>query len=212
LAATLPASINFGNPASFCWPLIRGLIAARDNNRYEESCVYTLPELIVIGVAALLIGAGAGIFLSRLFNTENRKSRELEKQLQDASAELKNYQQEVSEHYVKTARLVDNLTESYRDVHNHLAEGAATLLNTRSATPLMKTIPSREQIEAISEPVTEDKVLPPLDYAPKKSPGEKGMLDESFGLDKDNAREPETNPLQELYGVEGTSARAESRA
>ncbi len=174
--------------------------------------MYTFPELVVIGVAALLIGMGAGILFSRLFNTENRKSRELEKQLQEASAELKNYQQEVSDHYVKTARLVGNLTESYRNVHNHLAEGAATLLNTRGAAPLMKTIPSREQIEAISEPVREDKVLPPLDYAPKKSPGEKGMLDESFGLDKGPTRAPETNPLQELYGVEGASAEAGSKA
>ena len=162
--------------------------------------MYTFPELMVIGVAALLIGAGAGILLSRLFNKDSNKNRDLEKQLQDASTDLKNYQQEVSEHYVKTAKLVEDLTESYRSVHNHLAEGASTLLHTRGAAPLMKIIPSREQIEAISDPVTEDKVLQPLDYAPKKSPGEKGMLDESFGLDKKPA--PESDPMNELYGVD----------
>ena len=169
--------------------------------------MYTFPELVVIGVAALIIGAGAGVFLSRLFNKDNGKKRDLEKQLQDASTDLKNYQQEVSEHYVKTAKLVEDLTESYRSVHNHLAEGASTLLHTRGAAPLMKTIPSREQIEAISDPVTEDKVLPPLDYAPKKSPGEKGMLDESFGLDKKKTQE--SDPMNEFYNADSKDAELE---
>ena len=172
--------------------------------------MYTFPELVVIGVAALLIGAGAGILLSRLFSKDNSKNRDLEKQLQDASTDLKNYQQEVSEHYVKTAKLVEDLTESYRSVHNHLAEGASTLLHTRGATPLMKTIPSREQIEAISDPVADGKVLPPLDYAPKKSPGEKGMLDESFGLEQKPT--PEANPMGELYGVDNKDAELERQS
>lgn len=175
--------------------------------------MYTFPELIVIGVAALLIGTGAGVMLARLFNSDNRKRHDLEKQLQDVNTDMKHYQQEVSEHYVKTARLVDDLTESYRQVHNHLAEGAATLLHTRGAAPLMKTIPSREQIDAISEPVPENKVLPPLDYAPKKSPDEKGMLDESFGLDKEHAEAAEpADPMKEIYQAEGQTAEAESRA
>ncbi len=164
--------------------------------------MYNLPELIVIGVAALLIGTGIGVFFSRIFTPDKRKSRELEKELQEANASLKNYQQEVSEHYVKTAKLVEDLTDSYRNVHNHLAEGAATLLTTRGAAPLMKTIPSREQIEAISELPGKGKVLPPLDYAPKRSPGEKGMLDESFGLDKENKAKSPENPLQEFYATE----------
>lgn len=165
--------------------------------------MYTFPELIVIAAVALLVGAGIGLALARMFNSENQRNRELEKQLQAANRELKEYEQEVSEHYVKTAKLVDDLTESYREVHNHLAEGAATLLNTRGAAPLMKTIPSREQIDAISEPAGDGNVLPPLDYAPKKSPDEKGMLDESFGLDKD-PKEEETaeDPLKEFYQTE----------
>lgn len=165
--------------------------------------MYTFPELLVMAVAAALVGIGLGIGLARAFNQESQRSRELEKQLQEANKDLKLYQQEVSEHYVKTAKLVDDLTESYRDVHNHLAEGAATLLSTRGAAPLMKTIPSREQIDAISEPVGDGNVLPPLDYAPKKSPNEKGMLDESFGLDQEPKAESEAeDPMQEFYKAE----------
>ena len=173
--------------------------------------MYTFPELIVIAVAAVLVGAALGLALARMFNSENQRNRELEKQLQSANRELKEYQQEVSEHYVKTAKLVDDLTESYREVHNHLAEGAATLLSTRGAAPLMKTIPSREQIDAISEPAGDGNVLQPLDYAPKKSPDEKGMLDESFGLDKEPKRdESAEDPLQEFYKAEEQQAGKET--
>jgi hypothetical protein len=48
----------------------------------------------------------------------------------------------------------------------------------------MKTIPSREQIEAISKPVVPAVMAPPLDYAPKASARDKGVLDEGFGLER----------------------------
>ncbi len=173
--------------------------------------MYNLPELIVVGIVALLVGTGIGVFVTKMFAPDNRKRQELEKQLHTANASLKNYQQEVSEHYVKTAKLVEDLTDSYRNVHNHLAEGAATLLTTRGAAPLMKTIPSREQIEAISELPGKDKVLPPLDYAPKQSPGEKGMLDESFGLDSETeqAKGSPKDPMQEFYSAKSDTKQAD---
>jgi uncharacterized membrane-anchored protein YhcB (DUF1043 family) len=149
------------------------------------------------------------MFATKMFTPENRRRQELEKQLQSANASLKDYQQEVSEHYVKTAKLVEDLTDSYRNVHNHLAEGAATLLSTRGAAPLMKTIPSREQIEAISELPGKGKVLPPLDYAPKQSPDEKGMLDESFGLDTEQAKGSPKDPMQEFYTAKTDAGQAE---
>jgi hypothetical protein len=149
------------------------------------------------------------MLFAKTLNRDNRKSRDLEKQLQTANTKLKDYQQEVSEHYVKTAKLVEGLTESYREVHNHLAEGAATLLSTRGAKPLMKTIPSNEQIEAILELPGQGKVLQPLDYAPKRSPHEKGMLDESFGLDRDQITAQQTTPPPEFYNAEGENSEAD---
>lgn len=144
--------------------------------------MFNWPILIAVGASSLLVGVAVGALLSRLFTPETRNHRELEKRLTEAGATLKNYRQDVSDHYVKTANLVDELTESYRDLHNHLAEGASNLLDTRGVEPLMHSIPSRERIEAIADP-NNLQVLPPLDYAPKTSPGEKGVLDESFGLD-----------------------------
>lgn len=145
--------------------------------------MYTEADLLIAATATLLVGALAGALLAAFFAPDNRKSRDLERRLNDTTDDLKAYRQEVSEHYAQTAQLIDDLTESYRKVHNHLAEGAATLLDTRGGRPIMRNIPSQEQIEAVGDPDS-DEVLPPLDYAPKHSPYEKGMLDESFGLDK----------------------------
>lgn len=162
--------------------------------------MYSEADLILAASATLLIGALAGAFLAAFFAPENRKSRDLETRLNDTTDTLKAYRQEVSEHYAQTARLIDKLTESYRDVHNHLAEGASTLLDTRGTAPLIRNIPSQDQIEAIGEPgESESSVLPPLDYAPKQSPYEKGMLDESFGLDKGKASNSEEDEEESLH-------------
>ena len=142
-----------------------------------------LPGLIVIVGVALLMGMFIGVLTSKLLATRHHDNSDLEKQVAEAGANLRAYRQEVSDHYVKTSLLVSELTESYRELHNHLAEGASDLLDTRGVQPLMRSIPSREQLDAIPEPASQ-RVLPPLDYAPKTSPSEKGVLDESFGLDK----------------------------
>ena len=152
-----------------------------------------------MGVLALVAGFSLGLLTSYLRSSRRLENRDLERQLADASATLRQYRQEVSDHYVKTAGLVDALTDSYRELHNHLAEGAASLLDTRGVQPLMHNIPSRDKIEALADPGSY-RIQPPLDYAPKASPSDKGVLDERFGLDKpadDNNALP--NPLDEAF-------------
>jgi len=161
--------------------------------------VFNWPILIAVGASCLLVGVAVGALLSRLFTPETRNYRELERRLVETGASIKNYRQDVSDHYVKTANLVDELTESYRELHNHLAEGAGRLLDTRGVEPLMRSIPSRERIDAIAD-ATSAPILPPLDYAPKSSPTEKGVLDESFDLDSQrHASQRLIDPLQDFF-------------
>lgn len=141
-------------------------------------------ELLLVGLVALLVGALGGYVLSKLATGEHRRGKAMERELESAREHNRSYRREVSNHYVKTAQLVDELTESYRQLHNHLAHGSATLIEPRAGQPLMKTIPSREQIEAISKPLVPTVMAPPLDYAPKASARDKGVLDESFGLER----------------------------
>ena len=89
--------------------------------------------------------------------------------------------------------MLNNLAESYRDVHNHLAQGASNLCADQAGS-IMRPIPdtSLSQLTAGTEPAPEA-VQPPLDYAPKGSPYATGVLNEEFGIDKaprPNVNEP----------------------
>jgi uncharacterized protein len=81
-----------------------------------------LPSILLLIAVGIVIGAALTKILSK-----NSKSAELQLKLEEAEERYKSYQQEVAEHFQKTASLVNNLTESYREVHTHLATGAQTL-------------------------------------------------------------------------------------
>lgn len=149
--------------------------------------MFTLFQLVITGVLGAAFGALVGWLIGGLAGGNQRRNRRMEHNLRETQAQLNDYQHEVATHFARTAQLLDELTESYRHVHNHLAEGANTLVEQRSGKPLMKAIPSKEQLEAISEQPEPGEIRPPLDYAPRTSPEDKGVLDESFGLDKENA-------------------------
>ena len=145
-----------------------------------------LPELsaqmiAVICALVVILGFLPGYLLGRRNSTAGQKSREVERKLDQVIQEKKRYVDDVMEHFGETARLLNDLTESYREVHNHLAIGAGELC--RGEGPV-----SLEQLESNGDPAEIPPhlatVQPPLDYAPKSSPDEKGMLNEEFGLER----------------------------
>jgi len=81
-------------------------------------------EIIVIAAVALLIGILIGTILHRTLSPQASKSRAVETRLQETEQKLTDYQQEVTEHFADTAKLVNNLTQSYKEVHEHLATNA----------------------------------------------------------------------------------------
>ena len=156
--------------------------------------MYELNQLIGAGAIALLLGLGLGALLSKRFSVDGRKQRELERNMEKLVQQQKDYQHEVVTHFSDTAKLLNNLAESYRDVHNHLANGASLLCEDTSA-PLIRAIsdPALEQQASRDNSVVAS-VTPPLDYAPKTSADDKGVLNEEFGLDKvvrDGSESPE---------------------
>ena len=151
---------------------------------------------------AAIIGFGFGTLFGGLafnrFSNEQTKTRDLEKHLHEKQDEIKNYQQEVREHFVETAGLLRGLAENYRDVHNHLAQGAEMLSPDNSKGPLIKKLPEMEAIEVNDLP---DNLQAPLDYAPKTSPYEKSVLDESYALEKNKDEELETPKASETASM-----------
>ncbi|MFV8782257.1 YhcB family protein [Microbulbifer sp. SA54] len=140
--------------------------------------MHSTSVLILVGVLGLAAGALLAFLATR--NRQNAdRTQELELSLKEANTKLEDFQQQVNEHFDQTAQLVHNLTQSYREVHEYLANSAIRLSNQDIG---------RQMLEAGSGELSDShenlSVLPPRDWAPK-APGEKGTLSEEFGLEKD---------------------------
>ncbi len=140
-------------------------------------------SVILVGIVCFVLGAIAGGVLLKLYSSDRQRIEELEKLVQNKQDELKSYQLDVSQHFTEAANFLSQLSSSYREMHNHLASGAKKLCNSSPTQPLI--------IEPLADPNSPDSPLessstlsPPLDYAPKQTPFERGALDEGYGLEK----------------------------
>ena len=88
---------------------------------------------VVYIAVGLIIGGAAGFFLGRLDDFSKKEKQAMQDKLKQARQELVDYKHEVTEHFVATAGLVNNLTESYQAVHEHLAKGAQSLCDHQVA-------------------------------------------------------------------------------
>lgn len=150
-----------------------------------ESPELSLAVLFAIAAGLLVAGIVIGLLVGRRQSPASQKYREVERKLDQVLQDKKVYEDEVVEHFGETAKLLNNLTESYREVHNHLALGAANLCQGQGPVSLDRLQDSRDSAEI---PAQLADVQPPLDYAPKSSPDEKGMLNEEFGLERDKLK------------------------
>lgn len=148
----------------------------------EEIPVYSFSALFITGLLCLLAGGAIGAALLYVFRAQ-LLGRDLEQRLHEAESSLQAYQRDVAEHFTQTSQLVNNLTQAYREVHEHLANGALKL-----ATPAI----SRQIIDSANTNlsgdtkayINEQRIEPPRDWAPK-APGAKGILSEDYDLRED---------------------------
>ena len=154
-----------------------------------EAPVLSVELLVLGGLAIAVVSLLLGWALGRGTSAGGQKYREVERELDQVLQKQKAYEDDVVDHFSETARLLNHLTESYRDVHNHLAQGAGNLCQGKGPVSLEHLNSDADPAEIPANLAT---VQPPLDYAPKSSPDEKGMLNEEFGLDhKPRADVPE---------------------
>jgi hypothetical protein len=139
---------------------------------------------MLFGIAGGLLIAGIiiGLLIGRRQSPAGQKYRDVERKLDQVLQDKKVYEDEVVEHFGETAKLLNSLTESYRDVHNHLAQGAGNLCQGKGPVTLGRLEDGSEIPPQLAD------IQPPLDYAPKTSPDEKGMLNEEFGLDRNKPK------------------------
>ncbi len=153
--------------------------------------MFTLSTLIGVAVLMLVIGCVIGALMVRTLSPQEQKSRNLESKLQESEKKLTQYQQEVTEHFAQTAKLVNTLTQSYRDVHEHLSSDALKLANVDISRQLLKDASSdSDNLLNSDSDMAEEDFQPPRDWAPK-TPGSEGTLSENFGLRDDDYGHPE---------------------
>jgi len=140
----------------------------------------------VIAIAALIVGALLGFLFGRNGSNGSREVK-LAEELDRTQHELAKYRDEVNQHFSVTADLVNDLTNQYQKVHQHLASSAAVLCRDEKLVASLQKQAGIEQQPAATEAQTETAEAPealhmPLDYAPKRDENEPGTLSDRFGL------------------------------
>ncbi len=144
--------------------------------------------LWLTAIGCLAVGIAIGFVLAGRASADPSKVTELEQKLQDMQRSHSNYREEVSDHFSMTAELVQQMTDSYKDVYQHLATGAQELCSGEVANKMLPT--SSETAFGLTLTNDSDGELQaPKDYAPRQNPGRSGALSEDFGLEK--VKEPD---------------------
>ncbi len=137
----------------------------------------------LIGIGALAVGIVIGLVIASRLNASPSRIRELENQIRQLKDNHSEYKDSVSSHFSMTAELVQHMTESYRDVYQHLASGAQDLCPSEVANKLLPA-ESDAVFEVSAKNEDLSPLIPPRDYAAKQSPDQKGALAEDFGIEK----------------------------
>lgn len=158
--------------------------------------MFSLEILIMVSTIVFCVGGLLGAIISRtLLPPEQQK--DLEQSLQLTRQELSQYQQDVAQHFAETSKLVHNLTQSYKEVHEHLARGAVELTNSEISRKILAAGEGTLNLEA--DAMDEVNIEPPKDWAPK-TPGQTGTLSEEYGLQDDEVSEAVEVPSQKRVG------------
>ena len=81
----------------------------------------------LIGILGVLVGTMLGSIATYLLVARNRKTHQLQLELNQLTERFTEYRDQVTQHFMRTSELVQEMTRSYRDVYEHLASGAQNL-------------------------------------------------------------------------------------
>lgn len=137
----------------------------------------------LVAVGCLAVGIVIGVVIASRMNTSPSRVQELENQIRSLKETHTEYRENVSDHFSMTAELVHHMTESYREVYQHLATGAQDLCPTEVSAKMLPT-DTDAVFDTSSQEEETSGLIPPKDYAAKQGPEQKGALAEDFGIEK----------------------------
>lgn len=153
----------------------------------------------LIAIGCLAAGIAIGVIFASRSNTSPARVQELENQIRDLKESHASYRDNVSDHFSMTAELFQHMTESYKEVYQHLASGAQELCSNEVASKLLPARSDSVFENDASENESVSGLNPPKDYAAKQKPGQKGALAEDFGIEKTKAALDEDSPPQQTH-------------
>jgi len=162
-----------------------------------------------IGVIALVAGVLIGALAYRLFAPSVKQAGQVKSELDQAKEELESYRESVNSHFNKTSELVNNLTQDYVKVYQHLAEGAQTLGDSKTFNNLLEQ-PGRVVISVDETPKSAEPVIEPA--PPAESSAERADEHAApFVAAAADAKQSAKTPADEA-GVETTQGEAATDA
>jgi uncharacterized membrane-anchored protein YhcB (DUF1043 family) len=84
-----------------------------------ESPVYSVEILWAMGAVIAIVGLWLGWLVGRRTSGTAKKYQDVSRKLDQVMQDKKTYENEVVEHFTETAKLLNNLTDSYREVHRY---------------------------------------------------------------------------------------------
>lgn len=168
-----------------------------------------MSTLILVALICLISGVVIGFLLTKTLHPQQQLRRELEEELARVRDEHKTYQQEVTEHFARTADLVGNLAQNFHAVHEQLANSAMQLASPEVSRKLMEAASRSGLGTGTGVTLGTMPPDPPRDYAPKV-PG--GVLSEHYGLDLDQDTASRTaRTASQSVSVTDNTVEAEAR-
>ena len=119
-----------------------------------------------ISIISLVAGAMIGALAYRLLAPSVKQAGKIKSELDVSREELDSYKASVNQHFNETSELVNDLTQNYVKVYQHLAEGAQTLGDSKTFTNLLEQHQGRVSIAVDDETNVTDKVADDLVVEP----------------------------------------------
>ena len=144
---------------------------------------------VCIGVIG---GFAAGFYFSRLNDENKKKCEALENKLNDAQSEMTGYKQNVTDHFVKTSNLINNMTDSYRAIYDHMSDGAKSLCSES----MIDSPAAQYQLDIPKAKLIETELDADADIKDESQPAEKPQdtSQKTSAADRREAHKPESDP------------------
>ncbi|MGD2075721.1 MAG: DUF1043 family protein [Gammaproteobacteria bacterium] len=116
-----------------------------------------------IGLIGFAFGVACGVGIGYVALCNNRRTQQLQERCDALQQEFDNYRSEVGQHFLRTSELVQKMTDSYREVYEHLATGSQALCQNPVSPPrldipdrpVLDTARDRKPTEAFSDTETD---------------------------------------------------------